>query len=39
MKALYRNLKEWGIPTENIHFEFFGPAGQIEEPEAATVQI
>lgn len=31
MKSLYRDLKEWGVPAENIHFEFFGPAGQLEE--------
>ncbi|WP_299094624.1 NO-inducible flavohemoprotein [uncultured Metabacillus sp.] len=32
MKMMYRVLKEWGVPAENIHFEFFGPAGQLEEP-------
>ena len=39
MKAVYRDLKEWGVPAENIHFEFFGPAGQIEEPAAEAVQV
>ncbi|EKN64609.1 hypothetical protein [Schinkia azotoformans] len=24
-------LKEWGVPTDRIHFEFFGPAADIEE--------
>ncbi|MBB6444231.1 NO-inducible flavohemoprotein [Bacillus benzoevorans] len=37
MKAIYRSLKEWGVPAENIHFEFFGPAGQLEEPAAEVV--
>ena len=37
MKAIYRHLKDWGVPTENIHFEFFGPAGQLEEPAAEVV--
>ncbi|MGM7719830.1 NO-inducible flavohemoprotein [Metabacillus sp. Hm71] len=32
MKMMYRVLKEWGVPAENIHFEFFGPAAQLEEP-------
>ena len=31
MKVIYRALTEWGVPTENIHFEFFGPAGTLEE--------
>lgn len=31
MKAIYRVLKDWDVPTENIHFEFFGPAGTLEE--------
>lgn len=31
MKAVYRMLKEWGVEQENIHFEFFGPAGNLEE--------
>lgn len=32
MQVVYRALKEWGVPAENIHFEFFGPASQLEEP-------
>ncbi|SEM72660.1 nitric oxide dioxygenase [Mesobacillus persicus] len=32
MQIVYRSLKEWGVPAENIHFEFFGPASQLEEP-------
>jgi len=35
MKVIYRILKEWGVPAENIHYEFFGPAGTLEE-EAVT---
>lgn len=31
MKAIYRQLKEWNVPAENIHFEFFGPAGSLED--------
>lgn len=31
MKAIHRALKTWGIPEERIHFEFFGPAGSLEE--------
>lgn len=36
MKVIYRALKDWDVPTENIHFEFFGPAGTLEE-EQVTV--
>ncbi|WP_338452136.1 NO-inducible flavohemoprotein [Niallia oryzisoli] len=35
MKIMYRTLKDWGVSEENIHFEFFGPAGTLEE-EAVT---
>lgn len=31
MKNMNRILKSWGVPVENIHFEFFGPAGSLEE--------
>ncbi|WP_019121549.1 NO-inducible flavohemoprotein [Brevibacillus massiliensis] len=31
MKAVYRALKEWEVPQEQIHFEFFGPAGSLED--------
>lgn len=37
MKMVYRALKEWEVPAENIHFEFFGPAGQLEEPAEEAV--
>ncbi len=30
MKMIYAALKEWGVPSEQMHFEFFGPAGEIE---------
>jgi nitric oxide dioxygenase len=29
MKAIYRSLKELGINEERIHFEFFGPKGDL----------
>ncbi|MBW4840368.1 MAG: NO-inducible flavohemoprotein, partial [Paenibacillaceae bacterium] len=31
MKAIRRALKEWGVPDERIHFEFFGPADSLED--------
>ncbi|MCQ6274191.1 NO-inducible flavohemoprotein [Bacillus sp. V3B] len=31
MQVIYRALKDWDVPTDNIHFEFFGPAGTLEE--------
>ncbi|MEQ2525915.1 NO-inducible flavohemoprotein [Bacillaceae bacterium CLA-AA-H227] len=31
MKIVYRTLKDWGVPAENIHFEFFGPASELED--------
>lgn len=33
MKAMYSALLEAGFNKENIHFEFFGPAMEIEEPQ------
>ena len=30
MKALNGALREWGVPAENIRFEFFGPATALE---------
>ena len=33
MKAIYHALKTWEVPDENIHYEFFGPAGSLEEQE------
>jgi len=29
MKAIYHALKEWGVAEANIHYEFFGPAGDL----------
>ncbi len=29
MKAVYHALKEWGVPEERIHYEFFGPASDL----------
>jgi nitric oxide dioxygenase len=37
MKVVYRVLNEWGVAEQNIHFEFFGPAGDLKE-EAITVK-
>lgn len=31
MKAIHSALKEWGVPADRIHFEFFGPAAVLEE--------
>ncbi|WP_216829809.1 NO-inducible flavohemoprotein [Alkalihalobacterium elongatum] len=31
MKVINQSLKEWGVPEEQIHFEFFGPAGDLEK--------
>ncbi|MCP8970774.1 NO-inducible flavohemoprotein [Ectobacillus ponti] len=30
MKAVNKALKEWGVPQEHIHYEFFGSAGDLE---------
>jgi nitric oxide dioxygenase len=30
MKAIYGALKKWNVPEENIHYEFFGPAGTLD---------
>ncbi|WP_025950606.1 NO-inducible flavohemoprotein [Geobacillus thermocatenulatus] len=29
MKTVYRALKQWGVSEEHIHYEFFGPAGDL----------
>ena len=26
MKSLHHGLREWGVPSERIHYEFFGPS-------------
>jgi nitric oxide dioxygenase len=31
MKAINRSLKEIGVSKESVHFEFFGPMGNLEE--------
>ncbi|WP_338473075.1 NO-inducible flavohemoprotein [Niallia sp. XMNu-256] len=36
MKSVYRNLQEWGVSLDNIHYEFFGPAGTLEEETASV---
>lgn len=30
MRAINQALREWGVPEERIHFEFFGPADTLE---------
>jgi nitric oxide dioxygenase len=30
MKVINSSLKEWGVPAERIKFEFFGPAGDLD---------
>ena len=35
MKAVYRALKEWGVPASDIHYEFFGPSGSLESADDA----
>ena len=36
MQAVVRALKELGVQDENIHFEFFGPAMQLETAQSAV---
>ncbi|WP_438351453.1 NO-inducible flavohemoprotein [Paenibacillus sp. FA6] len=31
MSAIFKALLEWKVPAERIHFEFFGPAGSLED--------
>lgn len=31
MKTVYRALKTWGIPAADMHYEFFGPAGSLDD--------
>ncbi|WP_449540249.1 NO-inducible flavohemoprotein [Ferdinandcohnia sp. Marseille-Q9671] len=37
MKMMYNALKVWGVADDNIHFEFFGPASELQEPVTETV--
>lgn len=30
MIAIYHNLLKWGIPAQQVHFEFFGPKQELE---------
>ena len=30
MTSIYRQLLEWGIPGNQVHFEFFGPREELE---------
>lgn len=36
MGRLHADLREWGVPETRLHFEFFGPRGEIEELAFAT---
>jgi nitric oxide dioxygenase len=38
MKAINRGLKQWGVTGDNIHFEFFGPATELEDPATEEVK-
>lgn len=33
MQMAYQILKEWDVPPSQIHYEFFGPAGELEAPQ------
>ncbi|MFC0186683.1 NO-inducible flavohemoprotein [Fictibacillus aquaticus] len=37
MKNIYQTLKSWGIPADRVHYEFFGPAGELEQAEVTAV--
>ncbi|MCS7460532.1 NO-inducible flavohemoprotein [Paenibacillus doosanensis] len=36
MRTVNSLLKEWGVPAADIHYEFFGPAGSLENEPAAV---
>lgn len=38
MKTMNKSLKDWGVPAERIHFEFFGPAAELESESSDEVQ-
>lgn len=31
MKVINKSLKQWGVPEEHIHYEFFGSFGKLDE--------
>lgn len=37
MDSITHDLREWGVPDENVHFESFGPASVTKTPKAAEV--
>ena len=37
MKSILHALNEWGVPRERIHFEFFGPAMNLEQEPALVL--
>ncbi|MCZ8512492.1 NO-inducible flavohemoprotein [Paenibacillus filicis] len=39
MKAVNRALTEWGVRREDIRYEFFGPAGSLEEEKETASRI
>lgn len=36
MVNIYHDLLKWGIPATQVHFEFFGPRGELERAPAAA---
>ncbi|MNJ33207.1 NO-inducible flavohemoprotein [Paenibacillus bouchesdurhonensis] len=36
MQAIYQALHEMNVPEENIHYEFFGPAGSLNSSASST---
>ncbi|CAG7603677.1 Flavohemoprotein [Paenibacillus solanacearum] len=36
MRSINHALKEWGVPAADVHYEFFGPAGSLDEPAVAS---
>jgi nitric oxide dioxygenase len=30
MQSINQILREWGVPESQIHYEFFGPGGELE---------
>ncbi|MBP3966953.1 NO-inducible flavohemoprotein [Paenibacillus lignilyticus] len=38
MRMVFGLLKEWGVASEDIHYEFFGPSGSLEAAPETTAQ-
>jgi nitric oxide dioxygenase len=39
MVNVYHQLLEWGIPANQVHFEFFGPRQELEKPKAVACPV